>query len=160
VDERRRLSVVCGRLDRVDPTPLDDATRSALRRLVFDLRRGTRARVFEPVIHVGIPGGEVYVAPAGGLDHALRTDLVLTLLAMHQEDAEPAVWLTRTGAPGGHDLDAAWESAAHAGFAESGAELPWFVVVTKQGWACPLTGETRTWQRLRLRSARDRTGDV
>lgn len=144
----------------MDTTLFDPATRAALRRLVHDLRRGTRARVFEPVVHVGVPGGEVYVAPAGGLDHALRTDLVLTLLAMHHEHTDPAVWLTRMGTPGGHDLDAAWEAAARAGFAESGAPLPWFAVVTKKGWARPLTGEGRTWERLRLRSARDRVGDV
>lgn len=139
----------------MDPAPLDAATQAALRHLVFELRRGTRARVFAPVVHVGVPGGEVFVAPAGDLDHALRTDLVLTLLAMHREEAMPAVWLTRVGQPGGHDLDAAWASAARAGFAESGAPLPWFAVVTKQGWARPLTGEARTWQRLRLRGGRD-----
>jgi hypothetical protein len=144
----------------VDAAPLDPQTQAALRRLVFGLRRDTRARVFEPVVHVGVPGGEVYVAPAAGLDHALRTDLVLTLLAMHHEQAEPAVWLTRMGEPGGHDLDAAWEAAARSGFAESGAPLPWFAVVTKQGWARPLTGESRTWQRLRLRGVRDRARDV
>lgn len=134
---------------------LDADTQAALRLLVFELRRSTRARTFAPVIHVGVPGGEVFTAPAAGLDHALRTDLVLTLLAMHEEEAAPAAWLTRLGAPGGHDLDAAWEAAALAGFAESGAVLPWFAVVTKQGWARPLTGETRTWQRLRLRGGRD-----
>ena len=139
----------------MDPAPLDATTQAALRRLVFELRRGTRARVFPPVIHVGVPGSDVFVAPAGDLDHALRSDLVLALLAMHREEAEPAVWLTRVGAPGGHDLDAAWESAARAGFAESGTPLPWFAVVTKQGWCRPLTGETRTWQRLRLRGRRD-----
>lgn len=139
----------------MDPAPLDAATQAALRRLVFDLRHGTRARVFEPLVHVGVPGGEVFLAPAAGLDHALRTDLVLTLLSMHREEARPAVWLTRVGEPGGHDLDAAWEAAAAAGFAESAAALPWFVVVTKQGWVRPLTGEARSWQRLRLRGVRD-----
>lgn len=139
----------------MEPAPLDAATQEALRRLVFELRRSTRARVFPPMIHVGVPGGDVFVAPASDLDHALRTDLVLTLLAMHREEALPAVWLTRVGQPGGHDLDAAWGSAARAGFAESGVPLPWFAVVTKQGWARPLTGESRSWQRLRLRGGRD-----
>jgi hypothetical protein len=139
----------------MEPTPLDAATQAALRRLVFDLRRGTRARVFAPVLHVGVPGGEVFLAPAADVDHSLRCDLVLTLLAMHHEQAAPAVWLTRVGEPGGHDLDAAWEAAARAAFAESDAPLPWFAVVTKHGWARPLTGETRTWQRLRLRGGRD-----
>lgn len=139
----------------MDPAPLDDVTQAALRRLVFELRRSTRARVFPPVLHVGVPGDEVFVAPAGDLDHALRADLVLTLLAMHREEALPSVWLTRVGQPGGHDLDAAWEAAARAGFAESGAPLPWFAVVTKQGWVRPLTGEGRTWQRLRLRGGGD-----
>lgn len=139
----------------MDPAPLDATTQAALRRLVFELRHGTRARVFPAVIHVGIPGGDVFVAPAADLDHSLRSDLVLTLLAMHRDDAEPAVWLTRVGAPGGHDLDAVWEAAARAGFAESATPLPWFAVVTKQGWSRPLTGETRTWQRLRLRGRRD-----
>lgn len=144
----------------MEAAPLDARTQADLRRLVFGLRSATRARVFEPVIHVGVPGGEVFTAPAGGGDHALRADLVLTLLAMHHEQAEPAVWLTRMGEPGGHDLDAAWEAAARSGFAESGAPLPWFAVVTKRGWARPLTGESRTWQRLRLRSARGGVRDV
>jgi hypothetical protein len=139
----------------MDPAPLDAATVADLRRLVFELRRSTRARVFAPVIHVGVPGGEVFVAPAAGLDHALCADLVLTLLAMHREETRPAVWLTRTGEPGGHDLDARWEAAARAGFDESDERLPWFAVVTKHGCARPLTGEGRTWQRLRLRGARD-----
>ncbi|TCJ30913.1 hypothetical protein [Nocardioides jejuensis] len=135
------------------PAPLDSDTVAALRLLVFGLRRGTRARTFAPRIHVGVPGGEVFVAPAADPDHALRTDLVLTLLAMHHADARPGVWLTRTGLPDEHDLDLAWLAAARAGFAESDAQLPWFVVVTKQGWCRPVTGEGRRWQRLRLRGA-------
>ncbi len=135
------------------PEPLDDPTMAALRLLVFSLRRGTRARTFAPAIHVGVPGGDVYTGPGDLPDQSLRTDLILTLLAMHHEDATPAVWLTRVGHPTLHDLDVAWLVAARAGFAESGAPLPWCAVVTKNGWLRPATGETRTWQRLRLRGA-------
>ncbi|MDO7869425.1 hypothetical protein [Nocardioides jiangxiensis] len=137
----------------MDLAPLDAGTTAALRLLVFGLRRGTRARTFSPVVHVGVPGGEVYVAPADVADHALRSDLVLTLLAMHRDEARPGVWLTRSGTPDEHDLDLAWLAAARAGFRESAADLPWFVVVTKQGWRRPATDEGRRWQRLRLRGA-------
>lgn len=133
--------------------PLDAPTGAALRLLVFDLRRSTRARVFAPVVHVGIPGGDVYTGPGDLPDHSLRTDLVLTLLAMHDEDATPTVWLTRVGHPTPHDRDVAWLAAARAGFAESGQPLAWFAVITKNGWLRPATGEARAWQRLRLRGA-------
>lgn len=135
----------------MDQELLDDETQAALRVLVFKLRQTTRARVFPARIHVGVPGGDVYVAPAEGADHGLKVDLLLTLLAMHHEDARPAAWLTRVGDPAEHDLDLAWQSAAMAAFGESEAPLPWFAVVTKQGWRRPATGETRTWLRLRLR---------
>jgi hypothetical protein len=135
----------------MDQEPLDDDTRAALRLLVFELRQTTRARVFPARIHVGVPGGDVYVAPADDPDHGLRVDLLLTLIAMHHEDARPAVWLTRVGEPLEHDLDLAWQGAAVAAFGESKSPLPWFAVVTKQGWRRPATDETRTWLRLRLR---------
>jgi hypothetical protein len=136
----------------MDVAPLDDATYAALRRAVFTLRRSTRARVFAPAIHVGLPDRPQHelVQPFRP-DHTLRTDVVAGLLRMQDTETLPAAWLTRVGAPEPHDLDMAWLAAARAAFSEAGAPLPWFVVVTKAGWHRPATGEQRTWQRLRLR---------
>jgi hypothetical protein len=134
----------------VDPAPFDDSMHAALRREVFSLRRRTRARVFEPRIHVGLLSGEYDAVPEpSSADHALRTDLVAGLLRM--QAGTPGAWLTRVGFPEPHDLDLAWWAAARAAFAEAEVPLPWFVVITKSGWHRPATGERRAWQRLRLR---------
>jgi hypothetical protein len=146
----------------MDPAPLEPATYAVLRAAVSSLRMTTRARVFAPEIHVGLPDGEqsALLAPSRPVhmlsgevppDHALRTDLVSGLLRMQHEDTLPAVWLTRVGFPQMHDLDLAWWAAARTAFAEAAVPLPWFVVLTKSGWHRPATGEQRTWQRLRLR---------
>lgn len=136
----------------MDPETFDESMHVALRREVFALRRSTRARVFAPRVHVGLPSTENHAVPdPGPADHALRTDLIAGLLRMQDEDARPAVWLTRVGAPEPHDLDVAWLAAARAAFSEAEVALPWFVVITKSGWHRPTTGEGRTWQRLRLR---------
>lgn len=132
--------------------PLDPATYAALRLAVFGLRRGTRARSFPPVLHMGSLGEQeltVTIDPRAA-DHGLRADVLARLLEL-QDDPAPAVWLTRVGFPDVHDLDLAWLAAASSAFAEAGAPLPWFVVVTKNGWTRPATGETRSWHRLRLR---------
>lgn len=136
----------------MEPAPLDDATYAALRLAVLGLRRGTRARTFPPVLHVGSlgddhPGMAVDLPRA---DHGLRTDVLGRLLEL-QDHPAPPVWLTRVGFPHVHDLDLAWLAAASSAFAEAGTPLPWFVVVTKNGWTRPATGESRSWHRLRLR---------
>jgi hypothetical protein len=134
----------------VDPDLLDESMQAALRREVFALRRHTRARVFPPRIHVGLPSGSHDAVPdPSSADHALRTDLVAALL--RQQTGAPGAWLTRVGFPELHDLDLAWWSAARSAFAEAETPLPWFVVITKSGWHRPETGEQRSWQRLRLR---------
>jgi hypothetical protein len=154
--------------------PLAPATYAALRLAVFGLRRTTRARTFPPVLHVGTlggtpdgtpgvtagitlgavlagdRGGDVSVAVDPGADHALRSDVVARLLEL-QDDPAPSVWLTRVGVPDVHDLDLALLAASSSAFAEAGTPLPWFVVVTKNGWIRPATGESRAWHRLRLR---------
>jgi len=114
----------------VDPDLLDDSMHAALRREVFALRRGTRARVFGPRLQVGLPSGEYAAVPdPGRADQALRTDLVAGLLRM-APDGSPGAWLTRVGQPVMHDLDLLWWAAARGAFAEAGVPLPWFVVVT------------------------------
>ena len=132
--------------------PLDPTTYAALRLAVFGLRRGTRARSFPPVLHMGSLGEDelaVTIDPRT-TDHGLRADVLARLLEL-QDTPTPAVWLTRMGFPDVHDLDLAWLAAASTAFDEAGAPLPWFVVVTKHGWTRPATGETRSWHRLRVR---------
>ena len=101
------------------------------------------------MLHVGRPGvRERTVAAALTVtDHALRCDLVAAMVAGCGE-VDPLVWLTRPGDLDREDLDVAWAAATRAAAAEAGR--PWScVVVTRRGWCDPVTGEGRTWQRLR-----------
>ena len=125
----------------------------ALRAAVQALKAGGR-RVEPPALRVGRAGGPavVHVIRADEvLDEASRTEVMAALLLRSRELAEaPVVWLTRTGEPEWHDLDAAWLPAAVAAYAE--AEVPLvFVVVTRHGWYDPRSGVTRRWRRLRDR---------
>jgi hypothetical protein len=132
---------------------LDAETRAALRRAVFALRSGERRRVFPAQVHVGDPDAEhsTYTLDAEGLDDGLRTDVVMALLRRQPEGRRPAVWMTRVGVPEPHDLDLAWIGPCLGAFAESGEAPAWFAIVTKRGWYAPLSDESATWQRLRLR---------
>ena len=134
--------------------PVPRALQVALRRAVLDHRAVERRRRFAPRLHVGHPGGEVEVFVGGGeaiLDHALRTDVVAALVARARcRGSMPLVWLTRPGDELVQDVDAAWLAGVRAAAAEAGVSLT-FVVVTRQGWFDPRTGESRTWTRLRER---------
>jgi hypothetical protein len=131
---------------------LDAETRATLRRAVFGLRSGQRRRVFPAQVHVG-PDGEptTYTEDGSTLDDGLRTDIVAAMLREQPEDQASAVWITRVGMPEPHDLDLAWTRPCLAAFAEAGQTPLWFAVITKRGWYAPLSGESATWQRLRLR---------
>lgn len=134
--------------------PHPSATEATLRRAVLQHCSGERRRVFEPVLHVGVPGRvqTSYAAPPReSLDPGVRTDVVAALLRRVDEPgAVPLVWVTRTGEHSLHDVDAAWLAAAAQAFAEAGRPLT-FVVVTRQGWWDPRSGARRVWQRLRAR---------
>lgn len=132
---------------------VDAETRATLRRAVFALRSGERRRVFPAQVHVGDTGGEhsTYTLDEAVLDDGLRTDVVAALLRQQPEGQRSAVWISRVGVPEPHDLDLAWTGPCLGAFAESGEAPAWFAVVTKRGWYAPLSDESATWQRLRLR---------
>jgi hypothetical protein len=137
----------------MDGPVVDAETRATLRRAVFALRSGERRRVFPAQVHVGEPGGEhsTYTLDGTVLDDGLRTDVVAALLRRRPEGQGSAVWISRVGVPEPHDLDLAWTGPCLGAFAESGEAPTWFAVVTKSGWYAPLSDESATWQRLRLR---------
>lgn len=116
-------------------------------------------RSLPTTLHVGTPGGartEVPVEP--WYDGGLRTELVAQALAM-LEPATFAValpWLTRTGDLGTRDADLAWCAAALGAFGRYGVSPPGFFVVTRRGWLDLLTGQTRTWSRVRPARCRPR----
>ena len=132
---------------------VDAETRATLRRAVFALRSRERRRVFPAQVHVGDPEGDhaTYTDDGTGLDESLRTDVVAALLRQQPEGQRSAVWVTRVGVPELHDLDVAWTSPCLSAFAEAGETPAWFAIITKRGWYAPMSGESVTWQRLRLR---------
>jgi hypothetical protein len=133
--------------------PVGAVLAATLRRAVLDHVRTERRPRFAPLLHAGMPGAaeEVFAAPAEGLDHALRTDVVAALLGrMRRPGAEPLLWLTRPGPLDLQDVDAAWLSAARSAGAEAGTDVT-LVVVTRRGWADPRSGVRREWKRLRQR---------
>lgn len=120
-----------------------------LREAVRRHAAGERRRRFAPVLHVGRPGvrERTVAAALTATDHALRCDLVAAMAAGCGED-EPLVWLTRPGDLEREDVDVAWAAATRAAAAEAGRTWS-CVVVTRRGWSDPVTGEGRTWTRLR-----------
>ncbi len=83
-------------------------------------------------------------------DHGLRCDLVAAMLAATTATGptDPLVWLTRPGELDREDVDVAWAAAARAAGAEAGRDVT-CVVVTRRGWHDPVTGDSRTWRRVR-----------
>lgn len=134
--------------------PLPSDMDAALRQAVLQLRSCERRRVFDPVLHVGWPCGPQTSYASGSreaLDHALRADLVATMLRwVDRPGAGPLVWVARTGELALHDVDAAWLAAAGQAFGEAGRPLT-MVVVTRQGWWDPRSRAHRVWKRLRAR---------
>jgi|GEM_PF-1596136 len=122
-----------------------------LRRAVLDHVVAERRRVFPPVVHVGLPGsdGACFLPDGHQLDQALRTDVIEALTRrVRRPDAPLLVWLTRRGDLDEQDADLLWARAARGAAYELGRPLP-MVVVTRKGWRDPLSGDSRTWRRLR-----------
>ena len=117
---------------------------------MLELARTETRRRHPALVHVGDPTGRVSLCPVDDVaDHALRVDVLGALLWRHREE-RPLVWLTRTGPLDRQDVDARW----HASFEGARQEVEvgrHFLVVTRHGWADPVTGETRTWKRIRDR---------
>ncbi|HWJ65652.1 MAG TPA: hypothetical protein VNT31_03155 [Nocardioides sp.] len=131
--------------------PLPYLLERVLRGAVVEHARDEQRRAYPPVLHVGIPGGEVRrfeVRPDDDLDLALRVE-VLEAMARDSlaSSAVPLAWLTRM--PAGADAeDLAWAAAAGAASAELGIRLD-LVVVTRRSWHDPRSGTGRTWSRAR-----------
>jgi hypothetical protein len=134
--------------------PVDPAAARVLRRAVLDHARLERRRRFPVLLHVGVPGGseEVFaIEPDEPVDHALRADVVATLLRRgRRRGTVPMLWLTRPGPLDLQDVDVAWLAAARTASAEAGVGLT-LVVVTRRGWTDPRSGVRREWKRLRQR---------
>ncbi len=126
----------------------------ALRLEVGRFRERESRRVFDVTVAVGRLGErhDSFVVRAQDLpamDAALRVDVVGSLL----DQGDPAwrhAWLLRPGTPEQHDLDLDWFSAAGRAFAIHGRDLEGFYVLTRSGWRDVVTGDGRTWRRLRL----------
>ncbi|GAA1475794.1 hypothetical protein GCM10009623_02400 [Nocardioides aestuarii] len=101
------------------------------------------------MLHVGRPGVRERTVGAAltATDHALRCDLVAAMATRSGVD-DPLVWVTRPGDLDREDVDVAWAAATRAAAAEAGQSWT-CVVVTRRGWCDPVTGEGRTWARLR-----------
>jgi hypothetical protein len=124
-----------------------------LRLEVGRFRERESRRVFDVMVQVGVLGGErdTFVVRAQDLpavDASLRVDVVSSLL--EQGPGWRTAWLVRPGTPEPHDLDLQWLAAARSAFGIHGRELRGFYVITRAGWRDVLTGESRTWKRLRL----------
>lgn len=121
----------------------------------FRLRESRRR--FDPALHLGRLGAahETFVVQRADtplLDAGLRADVVSRLLDrfVPESDRSATVWLTRPGATSVHDEDLAWLAAARTAFGCHGHRLDGFYALTRSGWLDVLSGESRTWRRLRL----------
>ena len=137
------------------PGPADRAFRVEVARF----RVAERRRVFPLGLHVGAPDGpqrrlEVPWPVPREYDAGLRFDLadalVDTVVADWREDEPFWAWLTRPGVPEVHDHDLGWLAATTKAMEARQRELAGFRVVTRTGWLDLVSGERRTWKRLRL----------
>ncbi|WP_245565140.1 hypothetical protein [Nocardioides insulae] len=137
--------------------PLPALLTRRLRRLVYDHATTERRRAHLPILHVGTPGARELlfpVRPEDHLDHALRADVIAALTRRSRAGThDPGLlWLTRPGGLVLQDVDAAWLAAARQAYGEAGLPLV-FVVANRHGWWDPRSGLSRTWVRMRRRSA-------
>jgi hypothetical protein len=115
----------------------------------FVTSAGTR-RALPTACHVGAPGGErIDLGHETGHDQSLRTDLVERALDGLETTDGACAWLTRAGDLGLGDADASWFAAARGGFGRHGLALPAFFVLNRTGWVDLVTGEGRSWSRVR-----------
>lgn len=136
-----------------DDRPAADGHEAALRRAVADLRRRESRRRFDLVVEAGELAGERdrVVVGAGdlpALDVALRTEVMRELAALRP--TATAARVIRPGVPECGEGDLAWWSAAQRAFAAEGDALRTFHVLTRYGWLDVVSGETRSWRRLRI----------
>lgn len=138
----------------VEPVP--NGLERLLRRAVLDHATSESRRVFDPSVHVGVPGlvttrFELPAELEATLDHALRVDVLEAMVRrVRRPGPPPLVWVTRRGPLDLSDADLAWLAATGTAAAELATSLP-MVIVERHGWRDPRTGVGRTWRRLRQR---------
>jgi hypothetical protein len=125
-----------------------------LRDEVGRLRQRETRRRFDPSIHVGRLGAEgtgcvIAARDLPVVDVELRIDVMERLLSEAPQHWCTA-WLIRPGTVEQHDTDLRWFSAVRTAFEMHGRQLDGFYAVTRWGWRDVLSGESRTWVRLRL----------
>jgi hypothetical protein len=136
------------------PPSSSDLRLRTLREEVGRLRLRETRRRFDTCLHVGELGGERtgFVIAARDLqvmDVELRVDVVSRLL----QDSPPhwrTAWLVREGTAEQHDEDLRWLSAMRTAYAMHARPLHGCYAVTRYGWRDLVTGEARSWVRLRL----------
>ena len=140
-------------------TAASTAADRAFRHEVATFRTRDRRRLFPMHVHVGIPDGdrrrvEVPWPVPASYDVGVRLDLadalVEALLAEWASGVAAWGWLTRPGAPSLHDCDLAWLAAVRHAFEAHELALAGFRAVTRSGWLDVVTGDSRTWARLRI----------
>jgi hypothetical protein len=125
-----------------------------LREEVGGLRQRETRRRFDACLHVGELGGQRtgFVIAARDLpmmDVQLRADVVSRLLHESPPDWRTA-WVVREGTSEQHDEDLRWLSAVRTAYAMHDRRLDGCYAVTRYGWRDLITGEARSWARLRL----------
>lgn len=136
--------------------------RPELREAVHRLRQTHRGRSFERVLHVGSLGAEAArftIADRVDVDQALRLDVATALLERCAEP-QPLLWITRPGDPEPWLSDLAWLRAAWLACRDDGRTPGPAIVLTKDGWTAPFTGEQARWKRLRLRTGATHSGQA
>ena len=125
---------------------------------VVRLRAVERRRRFPLGVHLGHPDGprrgvELPWPVPAEYDVGLRFDVVDALVHALLEDPphEGPVWAwsTRPGVPEMHDRDLEWCSVALRAVEAQALTFAGFRAVTRTGWLDVLSGERRTWKRLR-----------
>ncbi|CAM3249158.1 hypothetical protein NODU109028_06725 [Nocardioides dubius] len=135
--------------------PAGDLTahRPALRLAVHRLRSAHRGRSFAWTLHLGsLDGEQVAFSLAGrpSADPALCLDAACALAARCVEPS-PWIWITRPGDAEVRCSDLAWLRAAWLASHDLGLSPTGALLLTKEGWSAPFTGEQARWKRLRLR---------
>jgi hypothetical protein len=138
---------------RTTPSSADVRLRT-LREEVGRLRQRETRRRFDACLHIGELGGErtgfvIAARDMPVMDVELRVDVVSRLL----QDSPPpwsTAWLVRPGTAEQHDEDLRWLSAVRTAYAMHDRPLDGCYAVTRYGWRDLVTGEARSWVRLRL----------
>ena len=131
-------------------TTLDAAIHHELTRFV---RAAGTKRSLPTTCHVGHPGGAHARWVHGGPeeDPSVRADLVERAIDGLEVTEGACAWVTRPGQLQVTDADADWFRAARTAFARHGLTLPAFFVLNRRGWVDLVTGDRRTWVRIRDR---------